>query len=165
MPGVSKLLEDPITLSELQIAIGNTKPGKAPGPDSFTIQYYKTLLPSLGNYLVKLFNDLGKGKTFHGSTLQAQISVIPKEGKDPTLCRSYWPISLSNTDFKLFTKNHSNQTTAPLTLPDPSGPNWLCTIERSQRQYNQSPQSTTCSQYQYHQYARCVYWDRRGKSL
>lgn len=50
------LLEEPITLSELQIAIGNTKTGKAPGPDGLTITYYKNLLPSLGNHMIKLFN-------------------------------------------------------------------------------------------------------------
>lgn len=97
-------LEDPITLTELQLAIGNTKPGKAPGPDGLTTQYYKTLLPSLGNQLVKLLNDLSKGKTLHNSTLQAQISVIPKDSKDPAQCGSYRPISLLNTDLKLITK-------------------------------------------------------------
>lgn len=55
------LLEEPITLPELQLAIGSTKPGKAPGPDGLTIQYYKTLLPSLGSHLIKLFNNLSEG--------------------------------------------------------------------------------------------------------
>lgn len=67
------LLEDPFILPELQLAIGSTKPGKAPGPDSLTISYYKALLPSLGKHLVTLFNDLSKGGTLHGTTLQAQI--------------------------------------------------------------------------------------------
>lgn len=35
------------------------------------------------------------------STLQALISVIPKEGKDPTQCGSYCPISPLNTDLTL----------------------------------------------------------------
>lgn len=99
-----ELLEEPITLPELQLAIKNTKLGKAPGPDGLTLQYYKTLLPSLGDQLVKLLNGLTKGKTLHATTLQAHISVIPKDGKDPSYCGSYRPISLLNTDIKLFTK-------------------------------------------------------------
>lgn len=98
------ILDEPITLTDIQLAIKNTKQGKAPGPDGLTLQYYKTLLPSLGQYLTKLFNDLGKGKPLHKDTLQAQITVIHKEDKDPTQCGSYRPISLLNTDLKLFTK-------------------------------------------------------------
>lgn len=98
------LLDEPITLTELQLAIGNTKQGKALGPDGLTIQYYKTLIPSLGNHLIKLFNDLSKGSMLHDTTLQAQITVIPKEGKDAAQCGSYRPMSLLNTDLKLFTK-------------------------------------------------------------
>lgn len=98
------LLDEPIILTEIQLAIKNTKKGKSPGPDGLTIQYYKTLLSSLGQHMTKLFNDLGKGSTLHHNTLQAQIAVIPKEDKDLTQCGSYRPISLLNTDLKLFTK-------------------------------------------------------------
>lgn len=34
-------LDSPITLDELQQAVSIAKPGKAPGPDGFTLQYYK----------------------------------------------------------------------------------------------------------------------------
>lgn len=71
---VNKTLEDPITLTELQTAIGATKPGKASGTDGFTLQYYKTLLPSLGQFMIKLFNALGSTTLFHKDTLQANIS-------------------------------------------------------------------------------------------
>lgn len=54
-------LEEPITLMELQGPIKDMKPGKAPGPDGFTLQYYRTLVPVLGPHLVKLFNDLTEG--------------------------------------------------------------------------------------------------------
>lgn len=57
-------LEDPITIEEIQGAIAETKPGKAPGSDGLTILYYKTLLPSLGPYMVKLFNTEGPTSPF-----------------------------------------------------------------------------------------------------
>lgn len=43
-------LDVPITLEELQKAVGGMKPGKAPCPDGFTLQYYQSLLPLLGPY-------------------------------------------------------------------------------------------------------------------
>lgn len=54
--------------------------------------------------MVQFFNDLGTEAAFPSDTLRAHISVILKEGKDPTLCSSYRPTSLLKTDLKLFTK-------------------------------------------------------------
>lgn len=104
-----EVLEDPMTIEEIQGAIGATKPGKAPGPDGFTIQYYKALLPSLAPFMIKLFNAIGSTTSFAVDTLLAHISVIPKEDKDPTSCGSYRPISLLNLDLKLFKKILANR--------------------------------------------------------
>lgn len=93
-----------ISLEELELAVGSTKPGKAPGPDGLTLQYYRTLLPILGPHMVDLFNGLGNDVILPRDTLKAHVSVILKEGKDPTSCASYRPISLLNADLKLFTK-------------------------------------------------------------
>lgn len=103
-PEIKMELDKPISLEELTSAVNSTKPGKAPGPDGLTLQYYRTLLPILGPFMVDLFNGLGNDETLPRDMSKAYISVIPKEGKDPTLCGSYRPISLLNSDIKLFTK-------------------------------------------------------------
>lgn len=77
LPRLSSLqwgdLEVPITLEELQSAVGSAKPGKAASPDSYTILYYKTLLPLLGPHMVKTFNALGQSSSFPSVTLLAHI--------------------------------------------------------------------------------------------
>lgn len=70
------LLDEPITLEELQIAVNSMKIGKAPGPDSYTVQYYKNFLPILGPRLVAFFNTLRAGSNFPSETLKAHISLI-----------------------------------------------------------------------------------------
>lgn len=75
-----EILEKPITIEQLKVAIGSMKVGKAPGPDGYTAQYYKTFLPILGPHMVTFFNALGSYTNFPRDTLRAHISLIHKEG-------------------------------------------------------------------------------------
>lgn len=88
----------------MERAISNTALGKSPGPDGYSILYYKKiskiLVPKLCNY----FNALGAGEMPREESLLAHITLIFKEGKDPAAPGSYRQISLLNTDIKIFTK-------------------------------------------------------------
>lgn len=52
------LLDEPITQDEIYTALKETPGGKSPGPDGFSIKYYKKfkeqLVPELCNYLNKI---------------------------------------------------------------------------------------------------------------
>ena len=85
------------------------KPGKSPGPDGYTLLYYKTFQEKLISKFLEAFNSLKEGHQMRRETLGAHIAVIPKEGKDPTVCASYRPISLLNIDLKIFSKIIANK--------------------------------------------------------
>ncbi|CAI9604443.1 unnamed protein product, partial [Staurois parvus] len=53
-------LEADLTLTELQCALKQTKPGKSPGPDGFSAAYYKSFLDILGTPLLLAFNTFSK---------------------------------------------------------------------------------------------------------
>uniref|UniRef100_A0A8C5WGE5 Reverse transcriptase domain-containing protein n=1 Tax=Leptobrachium leishanense TaxID=445787 RepID=A0A8C5WGE5_9ANUR len=56
-------------------------------------------------HLTALFNAFMRGEAVPSlEMLNARIVVIPKEGKDHTLCANYRPISLINVDVKIFAK-------------------------------------------------------------
>ncbi|KAM9330707.1 annexin A1 [Gastrophryne carolinensis] len=108
MPSLSEeeveQLEAPITVMELQKAIKASKPGRTPGPDGFSSQYYKTFSDQLLPLMARAFESTATSGSLPRSALEAQIVVIPKGGKDATDCRYYRPISLLNVDVKIFAK-------------------------------------------------------------
>lgn len=55
------------------------------------------------------FNSIAGGTTIHPDALLAHISVLPKEGKDPTVPQSYCPIFLLNVDIKILAKILANR--------------------------------------------------------
>uniref|UniRef100_A0A8C5Q7B2 Reverse transcriptase domain-containing protein n=1 Tax=Leptobrachium leishanense TaxID=445787 RepID=A0A8C5Q7B2_9ANUR len=103
-PEVAETLEAPFTPKELVEAIRSTATGKSPGPDGFTIAYYKTFLPYLSPHLLKMINSLDDDISLDPSTLRAHIALIPKPDKDHTQVTNYRPISLLNADVKLMAK-------------------------------------------------------------
>uniref|UniRef100_A0A8C5M362 Reverse transcriptase domain-containing protein n=1 Tax=Leptobrachium leishanense TaxID=445787 RepID=A0A8C5M362_9ANUR len=98
----SEPLRSPITAEEVSEALKRQKNGKAPGPDGLPALYYKKFGPILVPNMVPVFNALLTGRELHPHTLSATIVVIPKAGKDPLSCASYRPISLLNSDLKIF---------------------------------------------------------------
>lgn len=97
-------LEVPLSSEEWEVALKTTKPGKSSGPDGFTAQYYKCYTDLLAPHFLKAFNTLSTASCPSVTLLEAYISVIPKEKKDPTNVTNYRPISLLNVDVKLFSK-------------------------------------------------------------
>uniref|UniRef100_A0A8C5R8Y3 Reverse transcriptase domain-containing protein n=1 Tax=Leptobrachium leishanense TaxID=445787 RepID=A0A8C5R8Y3_9ANUR len=100
----SDLLDSPLTAEELAQALKSSKSGKSPGPDGLPIRYYKRLAPQLSPHLLLALNELTTGVPLPTQTLGANITLLPKEGKDLDCCASYRPISLLNCDLKQFAK-------------------------------------------------------------
>ena len=77
---------------------------KSPGNDGLNVEFYITFWQVVGDLVVNAFNDTMKYKELSPSQKQATITLIHKEGKDPTFISNYRPISLLNVDYKILTK-------------------------------------------------------------
>ncbi len=91
-----------MSATEVQEAIHSLQNGKSPGPDGFTIKFFKTFSSVLTPILQRVYNEA----FFQLPTTmsEASISLLLKKDKDPLLCSSYRPISLLNVDFKILSK-------------------------------------------------------------
>lgn len=99
----NKTLIEDITEKELRIAISKVKINKSPGSDGYTAEWYKELKEELIPVMLLTMNWILKKAQVPSSWKEAIISAIPKENKDKLECASYRPISVLNTDYKLFT--------------------------------------------------------------
>uniref|UniRef100_R4GCF9 Reverse transcriptase domain-containing protein n=1 Tax=Anolis carolinensis TaxID=28377 RepID=R4GCF9_ANOCA len=76
---------------------------KAPGPDGFTMLYYKTFKEILTTPLQKVMNKILEEGIIPATWKSANIALLPKEKADNTKVKNYRPISLLNADYKIFT--------------------------------------------------------------
>lgn len=97
-------LENPITANELSAAISSMQGGKCPGPDGYTVEFYRKFQHKLVAVLLDMFNEAFKSLILPPTLNQASISLILKKDKDRLACSSYRPISLLNVDFKILYK-------------------------------------------------------------
>lgn len=93
-----------ITEAEIEAAIRALKDNKAPGPDGFTACFYKTFRETLKPTQKKTFNYCAQRGSVTKTMAEADIIVIPKEGKDAQYPQNYRPISLINVDCKIYAK-------------------------------------------------------------
>ena len=93
-------------ISEIEIiqAITLMNSGRAPGPDGFSIEFYKKFSVQLSPLLCKVYAEALQLGSLPPTMSQAVISVLLKKGKDPKLCDSYRPVSLVCCDNKILAK-------------------------------------------------------------
>lgn len=94
----------PITEEEVSDTIKTLQRGKAPGPDGFGPDFYKTFRKIIVGPLTDMYVDSLEKGCLPPTLNLAHISVLLKKGKPNDMCGSYRPISLISVDSKLLSK-------------------------------------------------------------
>ena len=101
---VKSNLDFPISIDELLHALKNMKNDKSPGLDGFTTNFYKFFWTDLKNLLYEtLTYSFQKGELPCGLR-RGVLSLIPKKDKDLRYLKSWRPVSLLATDYKILAK-------------------------------------------------------------
>uniref|UniRef100_A0A669DA51 Reverse transcriptase domain-containing protein n=1 Tax=Oreochromis niloticus TaxID=8128 RepID=A0A669DA51_ORENI len=97
-------LDRRLTIEEISQAIKSINSGKAPGPDGFLIEFYKTFQDKLLIPLFNMYEEAYQNEALPPTLRQAMITLILKPGKPPAECSSFRPISLMGVDTKILCK-------------------------------------------------------------
>eukprot|EP00253_Pinus_taeda_P011717 PITA_11717 len=105
--GVTKELNDTLNSEideeEIKRTIWTLQLDKAPGPDGFTICFYREYWSLIKKDLAKMFRWVQRKGKLGGFTNSTFLALIPKENR-PTSFPRFRPISLCNSSYKIFTK-------------------------------------------------------------
>ncbi|KAJ4451297.1 hypothetical protein ANN_02758 [Periplaneta americana] len=141
-------LQLPITEEEILMAIETAPKNIAPGPDGLTYQLYKIHWTLIKDTLVELFNYIFDSGIVVEGFSDGIVILLPKVTQ-PRTVSDYRPITLLNTDYKLFMKILANrlkptfrdifETGQTCSVPDKSIIHNLVTIRDTILHYEEFP--------------------------
>ena len=95
------LLLEPLTFPEIAAALKSMKNFKSPGPDGFTVEFFKFFFVDIGDYYARsIYEGLANGK-LSVTQYQGIITCIPKGDKPKQFIKNWRPISLLNVTYKI----------------------------------------------------------------
>eukprot|EP00253_Pinus_taeda_P003424 PITA_03424 len=100
---VNDSLNREITEEEIRKVIWTLQPDKSPGPNGFSINFYRDHWHLIRKDLAKMLRGIQRKGKMGGFTNSTFLALIPKENR-PTSFSRFRPISLCNSSYKIFTK-------------------------------------------------------------
>ena len=97
-------LEGYITIEECAKVLKTFPPGKSPGDDGFTAEFYTYFFDLVSHDLVNSFNTAYKEGELSISQRRGVITLVPKEDSGLSDLSNWRPITLLNLDYKITSK-------------------------------------------------------------
>ena len=102
--GEAECCEGRITQLEIQTALSSKKNGTSPGPNGFTVEFFKFFWNELKDIVTEAFQEIQRTGVTKTSFKKSVTILIPKRGKDQRFVENLRPISLLDVLYKIFTK-------------------------------------------------------------
>ena len=96
-----RILDAPISLNELRVALSGMKKGKTPGSNGFTADFFRHFWTFIGNFLYRAWFEKFLNNKNISSHNEGIVTLIPKSGTSHNSPKGWRPISLLNVDFKI----------------------------------------------------------------
>jgi hypothetical protein len=98
----------PFSMEEIKNVIMNMKENSAPGPNGFSVSFFKNCWETIKGNLKNMFQDFWEEKLDIKRLNYGVITLVPKL-KEANTVKQYRPICLLNVDYKCFTKLLTNR--------------------------------------------------------
>lgn len=102
------LLEEAFSVEEVQTAVFGLNGDKAPGPDEFTLAFWKFCWDIVKHEVMGFFAEFHSSDCFERSLNSTFIVLIPKKGGTDNL-KDFRPISLVGSLYKILVKVLANR--------------------------------------------------------
>ncbi|XP_059073104.1 uncharacterized protein LOC131873940 [Cryptomeria japonica] len=99
----NKMLMSPFMVTKVKQVIFSMGPDKAPGPNGYTTLFFQKSWDFLGNDIVSTLEESRRNRSILKEMNTTLIAIISKVD-NPASFVDFWPISLCNTLYKIFTK-------------------------------------------------------------
>lgn len=98
----------PVSEEEIINIVWSMEPDKSPGPDGFSIHFYRICWEIIKIDLMRMVQGFMRKAKFGGGINSTFLALIPKEANPGTFDR-YRPISLCNSSYKILAKLMANR--------------------------------------------------------
>lgn len=103
------VLDKEFTATECYEALRSMSPGRAPGEDGIPMEVWRAIFPLIGECYLKMVNTAKRDGLLHLGFLRALLTLLKKDGTPDGPMKSYRPLSLMNTDYKILSKVFNNR--------------------------------------------------------
>ena len=97
-------LDEDVTLQEVGNAVLNLQKGKVVGTDGLPIEWYKMFWPKIKELFFEVIKEIIADKKMHLSARRGILSLMDKPGKEILKLQNWRPLTLLNSDNKIYTK-------------------------------------------------------------
>ena len=103
------ILEAPLSLDEIDIAVRQLVCDKCPGPDGLSINFMRKFWPQIKHTLHSMYLRAINDGEFATDTRTGVISLMEKLHKNPLNLTNWRQLSMLNSDYKVYAKAVANQ--------------------------------------------------------
>ena len=97
-------LDTPITIEEICKAVKALPNGKSPGTDGIPVDLHKLFWAKIKDLVTDSIVYAILNGHMSNDQRSGILSLIPKKDKDIRMLKNWWPLTLLNTDYKVYAK-------------------------------------------------------------